>query len=389
MSQLRSIPIPGSGRITLAALAVVPAVLAYPWQSTRDYWLLGIAAVVVIVLFGWWRGLYFTTILRRRLAIIGRHLNQTGGFVPQTGPATKTTALLRVGRPVGDSHVLPLPVIARYLDRYGIRADKIRITSRDNASDAARRETWIGLTVSAADNLTALQARSARIPLHETAAVAVRRLADHLREIGWEASTVGPDDVPRFLTPNVRETWRGVQRDRSDYVAAYQVRVDSALPDTLDAVRAYPARETCTVLEIAGPGFRNPNTIAAACAFCTDTPPQAGAPLAGLTPQCGNHRPALAALDLLSTQRLDGHMDAPADLLTRLHWPTRPAGAHRAPRAASRTLSRSGSWSSGADSPADSRAARDYRETSAMHSDPNAARALRRGPAEPSGRRGR
>ena len=333
MSPLRTIPIPGSGRITLAALAVVPAVLAYRWQSTRDYWLLGIAAVVVIVLFGWWRGLYFTTILRRRLAIIGRR----GGFVPQTGPATKTTALLRVGRPAGDSHVLPLPVIARYLDRYGIRADKIRITSRDNASDAARRETWIGLTVSAADNLTALQARSARIPLHETAAVAVRRLADHLREIGWEASTVGPDDVPRFLTPNVRETWRGVQRDRSDYVAAYQVRVDGGLPETLDAVRAYPAREKCTVLEIGGPGFRNPNTIAAACAFCTDTPPQAGAPLAGLTPQCGNHRPALAALDLLSTQRLDGHKDAPADVLTRLHWPTRPAGAHRAPRTASRT----------------------------------------------------
>jgi type VII secretion protein EccE len=382
VSQLRSIPTPGTGRITLAALAVVPAVLAYPWQSPRDYWLLGIAAVVVIVLFGWWRGLHFTTILRRRLAIIGRR----GGFVPQSGPATKTTALLRVGPPVGDSHVLPLPVIARYLDRYGIRADKIRITSRDNASDASRRETWIGLTVSAGDNLTALQARSARIPLHETAEVAVRRLADHLREIGWEASTVGPDDVPRFLTPNVRETWRGVQRDRSDYFAAYQVRVDSELPETLDAIRSYPARETCTVLEIAGPGSGNRNTIAAACAFCTDTPPQAGAPLPGLTPQCGNHRPALAALDLLSTQRLDGHTDAPADLLTRLRWPTRVAGAHRAPQAASRTSSHAGSRSSGADSPADSRAARDYRETSARHSDPNAAKALRRGPVEPFGR---
>lgn len=326
MSQLRSIPTPGTGRITLAALAVVPAVLAYPWQSTRDYGLLGIAAVVVIVLFGWWRGLHFTTILRRWLGIIGRR----GGFVPQSGPATKTTALLRVGPPVGDSDVLPLPVIARYLDRYGIRADKIRITSRDNASDASRREAWIGLTVSAADNLTALQARSARIPLHETVEVAVRRLADHLREIGWEASTVGPDDVPQLLTPNVRETWRGLQRGRSDYVAAYQVRVDSALPETLDAIRSYPARETCTALEIAGDTTHN--TIAAACAILTDVPPSGAAPLPGLTPQSGNHRPALAALDLLSTQRLDGHTDAPADLLTRLHWPTRPAGAHRAPR---------------------------------------------------------
>jgi type VII secretion protein EccE len=335
VSQLRSIPTPGSGRITLAALALMPAVLAYPWHSTRDYWLLGIAVLVVIVLFGWWRGLYFTTILSRRLAIIGRR----GGFVPQSGSATKTTALLRVGPTVGDSRVLPLPVIVGYLDRYGIRADKIRITSRDNASHASRRETWIGLTVSAADNLIALRARSARIPLHETAEVAVRRLADHLRELGWEAGMVGPDDVPRLLTPNVRETWRGVQRGGSDYIAAYQVSVDSALPETLDAIRSYPARETCTALEITGSGYGKRNTIAAVCAFLTETPPQGGAPLAGLTPQRGKHRPALAALDLLSPQRLDGHTDAPTDMLRRLDWPTRPAGAHRAPRteAASRT----------------------------------------------------
>jgi type VII secretion protein EccE len=328
VSHLRSIPTPGSGRIALAALAVVPAALAYPWHSTRDYWLLGIAAVVVTVLFGWWRGLHFTTILRRRLAIIGRR----GGFIPQSGPATKTTVLLRVGPPVGDSDVLPLPVIARYLNRYGIRADKIRITSRDNASDASRRETWIGLTVSAADNLTALQARSPRIPLHETAEVAARRLADHLREIGWEASTVGPDDVPRLLTANVRETWREVQRGGSDYVAAYQVSVDNALPETLDAIRSYPVRETCTVLEIARTGFPDRTTIAAACAFLTEVPPGGRAPIAGLTPQNGNHRPALAALDLLSTQRLDGHTNPPADLLTRVQWPTLADGAHRVPR---------------------------------------------------------
>jgi type VII secretion protein EccE len=311
----------------LALLAVVPAVMAYPWRSTRDHWLLGIATAVVILLFGWWHGLHFTTILRRRFAMMSRR----GGFVPESGPATKTTALLRVGAPVGDSDVLPLPVIARYLDRYGIRADKIRITSRDNASDASRRETWIGLTLSAADNLAALRARSSRIPLHETAQVAARRLADHLREIGWEVSTVGPDDVPRLLAPDARETWRGVQRGASDYVAAYQVRADVGLPETLDAIRSHPARETCTALEIAGDGTHN--TIAAACAFLTDTPPAAAAPLAGLTPQRGNHRPALMVLDLLSTQRLDGHTDAPAGLLARLAWSTPVGGAHRAPPA--------------------------------------------------------
>jgi type VII secretion protein EccE len=301
--------------------------MAYPWRSTRDHWALGAAAALLFVLFAWWHGLHFTTILRRRLAIMRR----TGGFVPEPRSATKTTALLRLGPPVGDSDVFPLPLIVRYLDRYGIRADKIRITSRDNASDASRRETWIGLTVSAADNLAALRARSSRIPLHETAEVAARRLADHLREIGWEASSVAPDDVPRLPAANARETWRGVQRGASDYVAAYQVRVDDRLPEILDAIRSHPARETCTALEIAGDETHN--TVAAACAFLTDTPPAGAAPLAGLTPQRGNHRPALAALDLLSTQRLDGHTDEPAGLLARLAWPTPEAGAHRAPLA--------------------------------------------------------
>jgi len=309
VSPLRSIPPCGRGRITLALLAVVPAVMAYPWRSTRDYWLLGIAVVVVIALFGWWHGLHFSTLLRRRLAMASRR----GRSEPEMPTATKTTVLLQVGPPAGDSDGLPLPLIARYVDRYGIRADKIRITWRDNAFDASRRATWIGLTVSAADNLAALRARSPRIPLHETAQVAARRLADHLREIGWEATTVEPDDVPRLLAPTARETWRGVQRGSSDYLAAYQVRIDDGLPRTLDAIRSHPAREICTALEIAGDGTRN--TIAAACAFLTDAPTGVGAPPAGLTPQRGNHRPALAALDLLSTRRLDGHTDEPAEIL--------------------------------------------------------------------------
>jgi type VII secretion protein EccE len=324
-----SIPIPGSARITLAALAIVPAALAYPWHSTRDYWLIGIAAAAVIVLFGWWRGLHFTSILGRRLAIMGRGSNRTAEPETQSAAVAKTTALVRIGPSSADGAVLPLELIARYLDRYGIRADKVRITSRDNASDITRRETWIGITVSAADNLAALQARSSRIPLYETAEVIARRLADHLREIGWEATSVAPDDVPRWLTANARETWRAVQRGNSDYVAAYRIAVDAALPETLEAIRSHPARETCTALEIAGPRSGDQNTVTAACAFLTDAPPDGALPVAGLIPQRGNQGPALAALDLLSTQRLDGHTDLPAELLASLDWPTPVAGAHR------------------------------------------------------------
>ncbi|RFD24714.1 type VII secretion protein EccE3 [Mycobacterium uberis] len=318
---------PGTGRITLAMLAVVPALMAYPWGSTRSYWLLGIAALVMIVLFGWWRGLYLTTILRRRLAMIWRRSRP----VSESDSTTRTTVLLRMGPSAGESDVLPLPLIAQYLNCYGIRADTIRITSRNNESDGARCDTWIGLTLSAEQNLAALQARSSRIPLRETAQAAARRLADHLREIGWEVSTAGLGDVPRLITEQGDETWYGIENG-SDYLAAYRISIDDALPGTLDAIRSYPARVTWTVLEIAGPGSSNSNTIAAACVFLTDTAPQGTAPLAGLTSQLGNHRPALAVLDLLSTQRLDGHTDMAADLLTRLRWPAPAVGVHRAPR---------------------------------------------------------
>ncbi|OBA63775.1 type VII secretion protein EccE [Mycobacterium sp. 1100029.7] len=329
---MSKIPTPGSARIALAALAIVPAVLAYPWHSARDYWLIGIAVVAVIVLFGWWRGLHFTTILRRRLAIMGRRSHPTSEPGAESAVAAKATALVRIGPSTADDAVFPLELIASYLDRYGIRADKVRITSRDNASDTSRRETWIGITVSAAENLAALQARSSRIPLYETAEVAARRLADHLREIGWEATVVAADDVPRWLTANARESWRAVQRGTSDYVAAYQIAVDSGLPETLEAIRSHSARETCTAIEIAGPSSGDRNTIAAACAFLTDAPPELALPVAGLIPQRGNQGPALAALDLLSTQRLDGHTEAPAGLLASLDWPTPVTGAHRAVR---------------------------------------------------------
>lgn len=148
---------PGRGRVTLVLLAVVPVALAYPWQSTRDYVLLGVAAAVVIGLFGFWRGLYFTTIARRGLAILRRRRR-----IAEPATCTRTTVLVWVGPPASDTNVLPLTLIARYLDRYGIRADTIRITSRVTASGDCR--TWVRLTVVADDNLAALQARSARIP---------------------------------------------------------------------------------------------------------------------------------------------------------------------------------------------------------------------------------
>jgi type VII secretion protein EccE len=302
-------------------MAVVAAAMDFPWQSTRERWVLGIAVIVVITLLARWRGLPATTILGRRLAM-RRHTR--GARLPdESGTDARTTALLRVTPPESSPDVLPLPLIAGYADRYGLHADAIRVTSRDSTSDTVvrERETWIGLTFSAADNLAALQARSPQIPLHKTAEVAARRLADHLRESGWTATIAEPDDVPGLYARSAHETWHGVQHGSADYVAAYQVKADTALPNTLAAIWSYPVREAWTALELTGSG--DEQTLAVACAFHTDAPPAAGGPLPGLISQAGNQRPALTALHPLSSQQLDGHVDLPeALLLARLRWPT-------------------------------------------------------------------
>ncbi len=230
---------------------------------------------------------------------------------------------LQVGGPATGADELPLPLITGYLDRYGLRADTIRVTSHD--TEVPCRETWIGLTFSAADNLAALRGRSARIPLQQTAEVAARRLVDHLREAGWTAAAAAPEDIPELIEPSAPETWRRVRQGSDDYVAAYQVSVDDALPDTLAEIWSHPARETWTALEIAG--NRTRRTLAVGCAYRTDHRPQPPSP--GLTAQDGSHRLALRALDPLSTRRLDGHTDLPAELLARLAWPSAalPAGA--------------------------------------------------------------
>jgi type VII secretion protein EccE len=321
-----------TGRITLVLLAALAAAVAYPWQTTRERWVLGIAIAVVITLAAWWRGLPLTTILRRRLAI----LRPKRGERPVSGSRAdaRATAVVRISPPVADPDVLPLPLIARYVDRYGLRAEAIRVTSRDSVSEtgAPERQTWIGLTLSAADNLPALQARSPLIPLHKTAEVAVRRLADHLRESGWRASIAQPDEIPRLYARSAREKWSSIRQGDADYVAAYRVKVDTALPNTLAAIWTYPVREVWTALEIAGAG--DDQTLAVACAFRTDARPGARGPLPGLTSQSGNQRPALAALHPSSTQGLDGHVPVPeALLLTRLRWsstiqhPSRPRHA--------------------------------------------------------------
>lgn len=313
---------PQSGRIMLVLLAAIPAAMAYPWPSTRDRWVLGVAVALTMVLLGRWRGLYLTTMLRRGAAML-RHRRGVRADPPDAS-ALRSTALLRVV-PSVDSGRLPLTLIAAYLNRYGLRADVVRITSRDVRSgrDTAQRDTWIGLTLSAADNLAALRGRSRQIPLRETTEVALRRLADQLRETGWETSTASVDDVPALFGGQAREGWRALSDGSGDYLAAYRLRVDDRLSDTFAAIWAADASEIWTVVEIAGTAERR--TVAAGCALRTDDRAPAAGPLPGLDAEHGNHRAALQALHPLSGRRLPGHTDAPEPVIAQLRWPTSAA----------------------------------------------------------------
>lgn len=290
-----------TARLALALLFIVPAALAYPWRTVTERWVLGVAVGVVIVAFAWWRGQFATTKLARRLAIWRGNRG-----VARPDPTDRVTVLLKLD-PAGQAE-LPVELIAGYADRYGLRADKVRITSRDQ--DGAR-QSWVSLTLGAAGNLSALQARSAQIPLRDTAEVTGRRLADHLREAGWHVTVIDDDNRPVPVADGATETWRAIADD-AGFLAAYRIPVAS-LQDGLTDVWSLPSAETWTAVEFA------PGTATAVCALRTAERPDAAAP--SLVALGGYQRATLDALDPLSVHRLDGHTPVDPDLTAELRWP--------------------------------------------------------------------
>lgn len=236
-------------------------------------WLLGAAVAVLLVLFTWWRGMFLTTMVARRAAMWRRRGRVDGSH---RGSEFATVALRVEPR---ESSEVPLGILAGYVDRYGVVFDKVRITSRDVAGE---RTTWVSLTLGAADNLAALTARSPRIPLRDTVTLAGRRLADQLREQGWEVQA--DPDAAVVLPERIKESWRGVSDSRG-YVAAYRVAADADLAATLEAIRGLDATEVWSAIEITG--SRTAPALAAACAVRTEQKPGAGMPLPGLTAERG------------------------------------------------------------------------------------------------------
>jgi type VII secretion protein EccE len=284
-----------TARIMLALLVVVPAALTYPWHSVPHKWILGVAVGVVVLLFAWWRGMFLTTMVARWFSVWRRNR----GGAPRV-PADRVTVVLQVQGEDGFPY-RTLPLVAGYVDRYGIRCDSVRVTER-HLGDT--RSAWVSVTVAAPSNLAALQARSSDLPLADTAQNVARRLADQLRETGVPVAVVDP--APELVLPGAHETWRAI-RDSDGFLTAYGLPADHRLPDVLADLAS--ADELWTVLEFSG---RTTNsTIAAACAVRTVNVPAAAA-VAGLIREPGRQRPLLTAMAPGSA----GDLGTPAAALT-------------------------------------------------------------------------
>ncbi|OKH82217.1 hypothetical protein EB75_13140 [Mycobacterium sp. ST-F2] len=262
-----------TARITLALLVIVPAAMTYPWHTTPQKWILGIAVAVVLLVFAWWRGLFLTTMVARRVAVWRR--NRRGAAAPTAGQVTV----------VLEADELPyhaLPLVASYVDRYGVQCESVRVTE---CQLDGTRSAWVSVTVAAASNLAALQARSSDLPLADTAEKVARRLADQLREAGVPVTVTKAAPAP--MATDACESWRAV-RDGDGYLTAYGLPTDQRLPDCLAELAS--TTELWTVLEFA-PGA----TISAACAVRTANAPAAAA-VAGLAREPGRQGPLLAAM---------------------------------------------------------------------------------------------
>jgi len=292
-------------RITLATLAVTLAALAYPWQTATDWWIVGVGAVVVIVALAWWRGQFLTTMLARRVAVWRRNRR-----TPEPSDPYRTTVVVRVDDPAGLG--VSLPLLAGYLERFGLRGDKVRITNRARAGVT---DTWVSLTFDARTNLAALQARSKELPLQEAAAIAGRRLADHLRETGLEAAV--SDTAPAPLAGWDRETWHHLADERG-VLTGYAITVDERLGERLAQAWADP-RETWTALELSGTAA---DVDVAAVVAVRTYEPERGVPFDGLVPQGGLQGPLLTALDPAADLRLGvPARPLPDGLLEQIGWP--------------------------------------------------------------------
>lgn len=323
----------------VVALLLGWAVLV-PTGSQWQWWQPTLGVLVAVLVLGSWNGLLLTTAAtrwvpmrvrnrqRRNGSGRGRRRASAGGGRRKRGEdmasAEGSTSLSAVGEVTVTLRVQPQPhqvatadaaggqlpwqQLLVWLDRYGVRADAMTVTSvaTTPAPSALRQaqsrsvtdqwECWITFVFSTVSNMEALKARSTVID--ELAKVTTRRMVGELRERGWVVAVVEDSaEFPRFVDRSARvrrECWTGTEYG-DGFRAVYAVE-PSALSSVVAALPGLATKCVWTSVTVRSQGRQGP-TVEAFVAMLTAARPDR-VPLKGLTGFDGLHRVRAEAVSI-------------------------------------------------------------------------------------------
>ncbi|MEY8019156.1 hypothetical protein [Mycobacterium servetii] len=332
---------PGWVRLSLlTSVLLIGWALLVPPGHRAQWWHLALALAITAAFLGSWHGQSLSTIARRSVPMALR--NRQRRRRPPSSAAHRNRGLPRtsdtqtaeqssgddeativihlqphpyeLSGPNDTSDQLPWELVISWLDRYGIRANALTVTSVNTTPPASslrsdhssllsaatpqNRHTWISYTLGADANLAAISAGrvqriarrsssdpqtdpqtsdddtdSPRTAITELAAITARRLVAELSEQGWLASDVTKTQLPRFADATLsvrRECWTGAEY-ADGFRAVYQIE-PHALGTALDAITRLHTKSSWVSVTVRQHGFQPP-TIEAAAALLTTARP--------------------------------------------------------------------------------------------------------------------
>jgi len=351
----------------LTTVVLIGAALLSPDRHPQ-WWHGALAAAVVVGFIGSWHGQHLSTGLRRWAPMIWRNRTDRGArgaSEPAGTPAgdalhARITLQLRPHphalRADGDrDDQLPWEFVTAWLDRYGIRVDRLTVCSitrtpppsslRSDVGAALtartpqHRRTWLSYTLSAESNVAALMARRTTVAAADgdtpqrpvLADVVARRMVAELRERGWLATLCNDTaQLPVFVPAAAqlrREVWSGTEY--SDGFRAVYAVDPNRLHAVVDDLGSRPAKAVWSVLSLRShPDGRS--ALSGCVGLVTTTRPPL-TPVPGLTGYHGVHRQAGEALGvggLATHRRLAGppQIDSTTVDLAQIRWPTAAFG---------------------------------------------------------------
>lgn len=359
----------------LACVLLLGWAVLLPPGRLPQWWLYVGAGLIIAAFVGSWHGQHISTALRRwaPMARYNRRRRARGPAKahdkhPVADTAAADSALqarivihLRphphaLTAPSDTDDQLPWDFITAWLQRYGVRADELAVTSLTRTPPASglrtdsaallggrtpqHRDTWLTYTLCANSNVGALVARQTTMGPHEDphasgaqrAALGdttARRLVAELRERGWLATLHdAAQPLPQFVPPAAavrQETWTATEH--SDGFRALYAVTPGALPAVLEALPGLATKATWVTVIVRSRG-RQPTTVQACVGTLTNAQPERS-PLPGLEGFHGRHRhvtPALTATGVDNDALVLPAAEITRSDLAQLRWPTTAAG---------------------------------------------------------------